>query len=111
MELSDTTLELRRRLADVLAVIAELENDAADLKAQLRARLPVGEHTVGGVKALTITANRRFSPALAEEVVPAELLALCKVEKVDPATARKVLPPWLYEQAMTEVGERVVRLA
>lgn len=110
-EISDEALDVVNRLAAVNADIAQLTEQANDLKGRLRQLLrEPGTYTAEGAKVVTLTPNRRFDPRLAFELLPDDLLRLCTVTKIDPAAAKKVLPPAIYEQFMVEAGDPVVRL-
>lgn len=107
-DLADTYRQLRR----ITNEITDLQAIAEDIKARLRAAVPAGSKVeVDGQPAFSVTPNRRFNATTAEHVLPAELLELCKVSRVDAKAAKEVLPPALYAQCMVEVGEPVVRLA
>lgn len=108
--LVNDTADTVRRLAAVTAHIAELTGEADRLKKKLREHLAPGTYAVDGVDALRISPQRRFDPALAEQTLPEQLLALCTVTKVDSATAKRKLPPDVYASLMTESGEPRVTL-
>jgi hypothetical protein len=109
--LAEQLTPLAARLAAILAEKAELENAEKAIKTQIRSLVPGPDTYQAGDVALTVSANRRFDPATAERVLPAELLDLCRIAKVDAAAAREVLPPALYAQCMTEVGDYRVGFA
>lgn len=98
-------------LADLQARIAELQEQADEIKAKLRANLTPDTYTVNGKRAVSIAETRRFSAAKASEVLPPQLLALCQVMEIDAARAKTVLPPHLYEQCQVVTGKPQVRLA
>lgn len=116
---SPATVELDADTAGVVAQIhrlnaqaEEIDGEIRALKAVLRQRLAAGQAgTVNGEKVVTLTPNRRFDPALAAQVVPSDLLPSISTTSIDSKLAKAVLPPALYEAAMREVGEPVVRLA
>lgn len=109
--LDQTTAGTVRRLHVLAAQIAELTIEADGLKAQLRQQLSAGTYDLDGVPAVRISPQRRFDPALAEQVLPGNLLELCIVRRVDGATAKRVLPPAAYQSCQSESGEpRVVLL-
>lgn len=107
----DELAELTRRYLELAARRDEAELELTTIKAKIRDAHPTGTNltTTDGVH-VAVTANRRFDPTLAADVIPADLLTLCQVVKVDPATARKTLPPALYDACMVDVGEPVVRI-
>lgn len=98
------------RLHHIAAGIADLTAEADRLKAALRDQLGAGTYTVAGTPALRISPQRRFDPALAEQVLPTALLDLCIVRKVDGPTAKRVLPPDVYAQCQSDAGEPRVSL-
>lgn len=110
-ELDDELKAAVTRLLTLQQTRTDIEAEEARLKTLIRSRLHVGDRgTVNGQTVLALSPNRRFSPSLAEQVLPASLLDLCKVTKVDSSTAKKTLPPALYDSCMAEVGEPVVKL-
>lgn len=109
--LAQPTAGAVRRLHVLAAQIAELTIEADGIKAQLRQSLAPGTYAIDGVDAVRISTQRRFDPALAEQVLPPALLELCIVRKVDGAQAKRVLPPASYAACQSESGEpRVVLL-
>lgn len=103
--------DLISRLRDINSKLADLTAAADDIKSQIRQAVPAGARAlIDGQPAVTVSANRRFDPDLAKTVLPPELVQLCLVEKVDGAQAKRNLPPAVYEQLMTDVGQPVVRL-
>lgn len=105
MTLENQLQPLASRLAAILEDKAALEAEEKDIKAQIRALVPGPDTYAAGGYVLSVSPNRRFDTATAERILPAELLDLCKVAKVDPAAARGVLPPALYQQCMKQVGD------
>lgn len=111
VELDDTLRAVVSRLAALQEQRTALDAEDKRLKAEIRQRLSAGQKgTVGGQPVVSVAPNRRFQPAVASEVLPRDLLNLCKVTVVDSKAAKAVLPPALYEQCMAEVGEPVVKL-
>lgn len=104
-DITATLAPLAAELARVLADKAELETRERDIKARIRAIVPGPDTYAAGDATLVVSPNRRFDPKLAERVLPAELLDLCRTSKVDAAAAREVLPPALYDQCMAQVGD------
>lgn len=96
-------LELDERRKDI-------EAEQATIKARIRA-LGVGHYDAPCGVGVTVSPNRRFDPKVAEEVIPDQLLALCRVTVVDSKAAKRALPPAIYEQCMKPVGEPRVVLA
>lgn len=97
---------LRARYLDLDARRREIDDEMSAIKARFRNAYEAGYQATtpdGGKVALS--PNRKFDPARAAEVLPAELVRLCTVEKIDPATAKKQLPPSAYEACMVEAGE------
>lgn len=88
---------------------ALIEEQQDNIRTRVRDLLDVGDCVDVDGKPVRVEPNRRFDPARAAAELPPELLALCTVSKVDPATARKTLPPAVYSSLMSEVGKpRVV---
>lgn len=96
-------LELDERRKDI-------EAEQAIIKARIRA-LGVGHYDAPCGVGVTVSPNRRFDPGLAEQVIPDELLTLCRVTVVDSKAAKRALPPAVYEQCMKPVGDPRVVLA
>ena len=109
-ELTEGTRGLVSRLAAINEQKAALEAEERLIKAELRANLDVGQWTWNGTPVLSLAPNRRFSAEKAAQVLPPELLALCRSDKVDSTQAKKVLPPALYAQCQDVAGEPVVRV-
>lgn len=87
---------------------AEITARQDHIKAFLRTTLPQGKHELDGTGTVTISVNRRFDAALAEQVLtnlnPA-LLDAVKETVISSAKAKKVLPPATYEQCMRDAGD------
>lgn len=109
-ELTEATRSIVSRLAAIAEAKGTLDAEEKTLKAELRSSLDLGQWTYAGTPVVTLSPNRRFSADKAATVLPPELLALCRIEKIDPATAKKVLPPALYESCQDIAGEPVIRL-
>lgn len=90
---------------------ALIEEQQDSIKTRVRNLLDVGDAVDVDGRTVRVEPNRRFDPVRAAKELPAELLVLCKVEKVDPAAARKVLPPAMYQALMSDVGQPRVVLA
>jgi hypothetical protein len=93
--------------------IKDLQAQQGDIKARLRASLPVGKHETDVGLRVTISPNRRFNEALAADVlgsIDPELLAACTVQKVDSATTKKLVGDDVYSACMKDVGDPVVRI-
>lgn len=98
-----------KRYLELDAAKADIEIEQAAIKERLRA-LGVGSYTAPCGVAVTITPNRRFNPAEAERIVPAELIPAISTTAIDAKKAKAMLPPALYEAAMLPVGEPRVTL-
>jgi hypothetical protein len=109
-ELDATTRDTVARIAALEARRNEIDTEISELKGKLAADLAEGAYTVGGKPALSITTGRRFDPALAAEVLPPELLALCTASTVDPKRAKATLPPALYERCQRPYGKPTVQV-
>lgn len=96
-------LELDERRKDI-------EARQAVLKTRIRG-LGLGHHDAPCGVTVNISPNRRFDPAQAAQVLPPEMLSLCRVEVVDSKKAKAALPPAAYEACMRIVGEPRVSLA
>lgn len=97
-----------KRYLELDAIKADIEIEQSAIKTRLR-DLGIGAHSAPCGVAVTVTANRRFNPAEAGRIVPAELLPAIQSTVVDAKKAKAILPPALYEQAMLPVGDpRVV---
>lgn len=107
----DELTALTRRYLDLAARRDDLDLELGAIKAKIRDNITPGDTltTTDGIK-VTVTANRRFNPAKAAEIIPADLLTLCQTTVVDAKKAKSVLPPALYEAAMVTVGDPVVRI-
>lgn len=110
-ELQPEHINLVTRLADLQTRIAELTEQAEEIKGKLRANLDTGTYRINGRPAVTLTPTRRFSTDLATRVLPPELLTLCQVTTIDTKRAKAMLPPNLYEQCQEITGKAQVRLA
>jgi hypothetical protein len=100
----------RELIAAYLGIDAQIRK-LSETKTALRDQLAliVGGHrqiSLDGHVVMTQAPNRRFDPSLAEELLAdfPELLRACQRTAIDPATAKRVLPPGLYEKAMAETG-------
>lgn len=110
-ELDQTLKATVTRLLEIREARLLLDAEEANLKNIVRTHIPPGQAgTVNGEPVVTVSVNRRFNPDLAQKALPAELLTLITVPTVHGPTAKKTLPPALYEACMAEVGEPVVRL-
>lgn len=92
-----TELVLRRLDLKEQAAAIQAELDAID--AELTAGRESGDTLeLDGRPVLTVVRQRRFSTKLAAEHCTDAQLAAITVPKIDPARARDVLPPQLYER-------------
>lgn len=105
-----TAAEQRELIAAYLDVDAQIRK-LEESKTALRERIAsfAGGHkdiAVDGHTVLTQSPNRRFNARRCEQLLAAhpDLLALCTKTAIDSATAKKNLPPALYEAAMVEAG-------
>lgn len=97
-----------KRYLDLDAKKADIEIEQAAIKERLRA-LGIGAHATPCGVSVTVATNRRFNPAEAEKIVPADLIPAISTTAIDAKKAKAILPPALYEAAMLPVGEpRVV---
>ena len=97
-----------KRYLELDAMKADLEAEQSIIKARLRG-LGEGKYDAPCGVAVTIRPNRRFNPAKAEEIVPAELIPAIQTLIINSKKAKALLPPALYEASMVAVGDpRVV---
>lgn len=113
---TDTLASLANRLAAAQArrdaITEPLDAEIEGLKGAIRAEVAdsgpgtyeAGEYT------LTLRANRRFDPARAADILPAEVVAAITTTSIDPKVARQKLPPETFEACMTERGNMTVVL-
>lgn len=96
----------------------EIESHQNAIKAELRAELGTGEH-VSGKHRIVITPNRRYSPALATELLETSVLdylCRCAIEHieeshlVEPRVAREVLNMKEYASCQVEIGDARVTI-
>ncbi len=110
-ELDPQTAATLAKLNDTLAQIKQLTEDAENYKGQLRGKLTPGAYTVGGRPALSITPTRRFDPARAAEILPADQIAAVSRMQIDPKLAKSHLAPALYELCQVDAGKCAVKPA
>lgn len=102
------TVELTvKRLLDIRAQMAELEQSEKALKSFLRSSLGVVSQMPIAGQRVTIAPLRRFDAAKAVGVIPAELMGQVTEARVSPTKARQFLPPAMYEQCLTEYDPQV----
>lgn len=99
------------RLRELTTRIRELTDEAEQLKQQLRDHLGAGEYRVAGKPMFTITPQRRFDPARAEQLLTAEQLQACQKTILDRDAVQKTVAPDLYSAMQVEQGKPVVRPA
>jgi hypothetical protein len=108
-----TVSELVARYAHLEQQRASIVEEQDVIKNQLREALELGKHeTDAGV--VTLSVNRRFDPTLAREVLTGinpDLITACSTTVINAATAKKVLPPAVYEQCMKESKDPKVVIA
>jgi hypothetical protein len=90
----------------------DIDGELEGIKAKLRDAYPDGirTSTSSGVM-VSVSVTRRFDPEQAKNVLPAHLLQQCLVTKVDAATAKKLVPPALYDACSVVTGKPTVRIA
>jgi hypothetical protein len=108
----DTTSQVEALARDYRALEDQrrlIEEQQDDIKERVRKILDIGDAVDVDGRAVRVEPNRRFDPARAATELPPNLLTMCTVTKVDPAAARRVLPPALYASLMSDAGKpRVV---
>ena len=97
-----------KRWFELSAQIEQLESEKATIKGRLAA-LDTGKHAF---QAGTVSVSQplRFSPALAEQLLPADVLATISETKPSASLARKVLGTAMIER-LSEPGATVVRVS
>lgn len=110
-ELDDTTRGLVTRLRELNDTATKVDEERDWIKAELRARLASGAHTVDGAAAVQITPTRRFNPDLAIHFLSGEQIAEATKVVFDPAAVKKFLTQAQIDEASPEVGKPTVRLA
>ena len=104
-ERAEDDLRRYRELADEADRIGE---EQESIKHRLRG-LGEGRHDLPSGR-VTISRQRRFDAHRAELFLPADLYTSICETKPSPAIARRVLPPAVLDQLMSEIGEPVVRI-
>jgi hypothetical protein len=100
------------RYLELAAKREDIDGEMEGIKAKLRDAYPDGVRTAttSGVM-VSVSVTRRFDPEQARKVLPAHLLQQCLVTKVDAATAKKLVPPALYDACSVVTGKPTVRIA
>ncbi len=106
----DTLEDLAVQLARIQEAKNHLDEQEKQVKARIRDLTDGPDSYAAGPLTIVVSPNRRFSPALAQQVIPAELLGLCKKTVIDSATAKQVLPPAMYSECMQSVGDDRISL-
>lgn len=88
---------------------AEIQGKLDEIKARIRER-GVGQYEGPNGLKVTVTANRRFNPDRAAEILPESLIGSVQRTVVDAKLAREHLPPAVYDACKVEVGEPRVRV-
>jgi hypothetical protein len=108
MKLDAEAQRIVYRLVDNAARQAELETEAAALKAELRQRLPIGTHSDDDGPLLHVQPNRRFSASRALTVLPPSVVAACYVPQLSSALVKEKVTPDIYRMCMDEYEPKIV---
>lgn len=103
---------LVQRYAELGQRIAEMKEQQDAIKTRLRV-LGRGRHDIGDNK-VTISANTRFDPELADTVLRAihpDLVAKCSVSKIDATLTKKWVSGEVYGRCQRQAGEDKVVIA
>lgn len=108
--LDTDTLRMVDRLAELSNARAAIEEQEEALKAELRLRLKPGQVGVDqtGAERIKLVRNARFSPEIAETVVPVAILELARVTTVDGKKLKELVSPALYAQCQAIGAPKVV---
>jgi hypothetical protein len=109
-DLSPAEAATVNKLIAINAAIKDLTEEAESLKAQLRKALDVGEYTVDGKPALSVSETRKFDAALAARVIPPDLLPGVQISTISRAQALEMLPAELYAQCQSVSPKRTIRM-
>lgn len=113
-ELDEAAAATWAKLLDVQAQLAPLRDLEAELKNDLRGHLGRGRYTLAGEHVFNIEPTRRFSPAQAEKVLPADVLGKVSRPVVDSKLFQQRIkdaeidPAW-YALCQIEVGDDTLR--
>lgn len=104
--------ELVQDYLDVKEAIEKHTERLAQLAAQIRDALPIGDRheIVPGVGVRVQAPARRFSADLAASTLDAGLIDAITVPTVSGAKAKQILPPALYEACCEANGDPTVRV-
>lgn len=98
---------IARRLTEVVAAKAELENEERFLRERLRAMLPTGT-THAGDNIIMIRPNRRFDQTLAASVLTPYELQTVQAITISSTRAREMLSPERYAACQAITGAPIV---
>ena len=105
--LEETLAPLAARLTHIAEQRRPLDDEEAAIKERIKTIVPGPDRYAAGTLTITVSPNRRFDPVLAETTLPADVLAACQVTRIDPAKAKQILPPALYDQCLVDTGYRI----
>lgn len=105
--LEDTLAPLAARLTHIAEQRRPLDDEEAAIKERIKTIVPGPDRYAAGTLTITVSPNRRFDPVLAETTLPVDVLAACQVTRIDPAKAKQILPPALYDQCLVDTGYRI----
>lgn len=91
-------------LAQVQEGIRRLTDREKQLKAELRGVLPLGKHLAGNLS-VSVSPNRRIDEAKVATTYPQDQWPGFWIAKPATTVIRNSIPPAVYEQLMSEVGE------
>lgn len=98
------------KLIAINTAIKDLTEEAESLKAQLRKALDVGEYTVAGRPALSVSETRKFDAATAARVIPPDMLPGVQISTISRTMALELLPAELYAQCQSVSPKRAIRI-
>ena len=77
------------------------------IRDRIKTIVPGPDRYAAGTLTITVSPNRRFDPVLAETTLPVDVLAACQVPRIDPAKAKQLPPPALYDKCLDDHGYRL----
>ncbi len=108
--LDTDTLRLVERLEELATAKAAIDEQSEALKAELRNRLTVGQTGVDaqGHKRVSVYRTASWNEDKAREVLPAALIPLCEVTKLDREKVKAMVSPTLYAECQVLGAPKVV---
>ncbi|MCW2767622.1 MAG: hypothetical protein JWO11_3581 [Nocardioides sp.] len=109
-DLSPAAAATVNKLVAINAQIKDLTEEAEALKAQLRKALDVGEYTVNGKPALSVSETRKFDVTVAALVIPPGMLPGVQINTISRTMAQEMLPPELYAKCQSVSPKHTIRI-